>query len=173
MNKRLLNAFMFAVGAAIGSAVTWKLVKTKYEQLANEEIESVKAVFNRRAKESKEKLEELSEMKTMVTDLGYQTQKEENEEMDTGGSGVYVIPPDEFGDDESYETQSLTLFEDGVLVDDDGFIVEDVEGTVGEESLDHFGEWEDDSVFVKNDRYHTYYEILKDLRNYSDIVEGK
>ena len=37
MNKSTLsNIVIFAVGAAIGSAVTWKLLKTKYEQIAQE-----------------------------------------------------------------------------------------------------------------------------------------
>ena len=48
--------------------------------------------------------------------------------------------------------------------------VEDVDDVVGIESLDHFGEWEDDSVFVRNDKYKTYYEILLDERKYSDII---
>ena len=54
MKINMINFLMFAVGAAIGSAVTWKLVKTKYERIANEEIESVKEVFSRRSKEEKE-----------------------------------------------------------------------------------------------------------------------
>lgn len=47
MNNTLNKLFIFAAGAAVGSVVTWKLVKTKYEQIANEEIESVKEVFGR------------------------------------------------------------------------------------------------------------------------------
>ena len=35
MNSSIKNLFIFAVGAAIGSTVTWKLVKDKYERLAN------------------------------------------------------------------------------------------------------------------------------------------
>ena len=42
------NLFIFAAGATIGSAVTWKIIKTKYEQIAQEEIDSVKEVFSRR-----------------------------------------------------------------------------------------------------------------------------
>ena len=48
MNDILNKAFIFAAGAIIGSAVTWKIVKTKYEQIANEEIESVKERFRNR-----------------------------------------------------------------------------------------------------------------------------
>ena len=44
INKILI----FAVGVAIGSAVTWKLVKDKYKKLADEEIASVKEVWSKK-----------------------------------------------------------------------------------------------------------------------------
>lgn len=84
----------------------------------------------------------------------------------------YVIAPEEFGEMDDYETVSLTYYSDGVLTDDFDNEIEDVEGMVGEDSLDHFGEYEDDSVFVRNDRYKTDYEILLDLRKYSDVKKS-
>lgn len=45
MNCKLINALMFAAGAALGSVVTWKVVKTKYDRLIQEEIDSVKEAF--------------------------------------------------------------------------------------------------------------------------------
>ena len=45
MNSTLSKVLIFAAGAAIGSAVTWKLIKEKYERIAQEEIDSVKEVF--------------------------------------------------------------------------------------------------------------------------------
>ena len=47
MNKTLANAIMFTIGAAIGSLVTWKVVKTKYERVSQEEIDSVKEEYGR------------------------------------------------------------------------------------------------------------------------------
>ena len=44
INKILI----FAAGVAIGSAVTWKLIKDKYKKLADEEIASVKEVWNKK-----------------------------------------------------------------------------------------------------------------------------
>ena len=46
MNSKFTNVLMFAAGAAIGSAVTWKIVKTRYERIVQEEIVSVKTAFN-------------------------------------------------------------------------------------------------------------------------------
>lgn len=58
MNKKLFGVIMFAVGAAIGSAVTWKLVKTKYEQIADEEIQSVREEYADLMVKMKKKLNE-------------------------------------------------------------------------------------------------------------------
>ena len=57
MNQTFSNLFIFATGAAIGSLVTWKLLKTKYQQIANDEIESVKSVFSRRNSENNESID--------------------------------------------------------------------------------------------------------------------
>lgn len=54
MKSKFINVIMFAAGAAIGSAVTWKIVKTKYDQLVQEEIESVKKAFSSNFTESKD-----------------------------------------------------------------------------------------------------------------------
>ncbi len=45
MKCKFINVLVFAAGAAIGSAVTWRVVKTKYERIAQEEIESVKDAY--------------------------------------------------------------------------------------------------------------------------------
>ena len=49
MNKVL----MFALGAAVGSLITWKLLEKKYKDLADEEIESVVERFKNREKEER------------------------------------------------------------------------------------------------------------------------
>lgn len=197
MNNVLTKTIIFAAGAAIGSAVTWKLLKTKYEEIANEEIRSVKETFSRRLEtlesESKkmaaigEKLTEgfkdglkegsepvknsvnkvVNNYEQLISNLGYKGEEGEDEEMKI--EKPYVIAPDEFGDMVEYDTVSLTYYEDGVLTDEMDEIIEDVDSIVGVESLTHFGEYEDDSVFVRNDRLKTDYEILLDLRKYSDV----
>ena len=177
------NVFIFAAGAAIGSAVTWKFVKTKYERIANEEIESVKEFFGR----GKNKEEESEEVYEVFTDgvlkeaekiceengyTNYSNTKKEEEEMDI--DAPYVITPEEFGELDDYETETLTYYKDKVLADDWDNKIENVDDLVGEESLTHFGEYEEDSVYVRNDTTKTDYEILLDERNFSDVrpMEG-
>lgn len=82
----------------------------------------------------------------------------------------YVINPEEFGGDD-YEPVSLTYYADGVLVDEDDEPVESIDEVVGRESLKRFGEFEADTVFVRNERLKCDYEVLRDNRKYSDIIE--
>lgn len=49
-------------------------------------------------------------------------------------------------------------------------IIRNVDEIVGEESLDHFGEYEEDTVYVRNEELETDFEILKDDSNYRDML---
>lgn len=179
MNKNLLSSlFVFATGAAIGSVVTWKLVKTKYEQIAQEEIESVREMYERvsekpESEEDDESDEEdLKEYEEIVQSANYKPYKkdkiEEGEEDDIMIE-PYVIEPEEF-DENGYETVTLFYYEDGVVATaDTNEVVENVDELIGEDSLTHFGEYEEDSVFVRNDNLKTDFEILKDRRRFSEV----
>ena len=174
MKKVLFNVFIFAAGAGIGSAVTWKLVKSKYEQIAQEEIDSVKETFKKRLESiespdvNTEKDQDESELQEVVTELGYSVETENK-----GGQEMakpYVISPEDF-DELDYDVVSLTYYADGYLADDMDELITDVDGLIGLESLNTFGQYEDDSVFVRNDELQTDYEILLDMRNYKDVVD--
>lgn len=84
----------------------------------------------------------------------------------------YVISPDQFGEFDDYARVSLTYFADGVLADEDLGCLGEPEQFVGD-ALEHFGEYEDDSVHVRNERLKIDYEILKDLRKYEDILQDR
>lgn len=179
MNNSIKTLFTFITGAAVGSAVTWYFVKTKYEQIAQEEIDSVIEVYSKRASVEPEEASETpslkKEAKDMINDLRY-VSDDENEEK--GGSEEmkngkpYVILPDEFEyNDRDYEQISLTYYLDGVLADDiSDDVIEDVENTVGLDFHNHFGEWEEDTVYIRNDRLKCDYEINRDNRSYTEVT---
>lgn len=197
MNKMSTNMFIFAVGAAIGSAVAWLYAKKYYERIANEEIESMKEWLARRVEEQDKEKEDKSETPVQnpaapsikpdlmdyaskVRDLGYvdysrrMEEKEEmdsEEEVDDTDDYIYVIKPEIFGE-EDYEEVSLTYYADGVLTDEQDNPIEDVAGMVGADYASHFGEYEDDSVFIRNDRLRTDFEILADQRKYSNLTKN-
>ena len=186
MNK-LSYLLAFAAGALIGSAATWYFVKDKYEKLAQEEIDSVKETFKKSYEDQEVKHEdEIHEVEnkyynSLAQIYDYkkksrpETILEEDEEEEVRKMDEpYVIKPYEFGDYIDYEQISLLYFADGVLADEDTLdVIDDVEETVGEYFADHFGEYEEDSVYVRNDAKRCEYEILKDERQYKDVASKK
>lgn len=175
--------FAFSAGAAVGSIVAWRMLKSKYEAIAREEIASVKEVFSNRQsaldeKTSKDaKQEDVRRSQIAYNDVlqkeGYTNYADiRNEEK--GGSelrnGPYIIAPEEFDTQDNYETSNLTYYADGVIADDRDDPLEDVEHTVGLDVASHFGEYEDDAVYVRNDELKVDYEILRDTRSYVAVT---
>lgn len=184
INKILI----FAAGVAIGSAVTWKLVKDKYKKLADEEIASVKGIWSKKhptvediaeacvkegmdvdiTAQPKQTHVDYAERKTareIILENKYSDKKEEEDYMDK-----YVISPEEFGESE-LPSESLTYWADGIVTDEANCVMDedDIEETIGSDALNHFGEYEDDSVFVRNETLDKEYEILMDTRRFSDV----
>lgn len=184
MNNNIKIIFAFTLGAAAGVAATWRFFKTKYETIAQEEIDSVKEVYSKKNAISEDTTdtreddgyvaakEELHEYKSMTSDLGYSNTKKERglENMD---DKPRIIPPEQFGEIDEYDRISLIYYEDGVLTDDLNDPIDDIEDVVGIGFDTHFGEYEDDTVYVINDKFKTYYEVLRDYSRYADLREDK
>lgn len=176
VNKSTIGLLSFTAGAAISSAVTWIFVKKKYEKIAQEEIESVKEVFAKRVTEVTETVdddvrefdeEEYTAYDALVNSYG------NSDIPNLGSSKAYTIPPEEYGEMEDYERFNFTYYADGTLTDENDCIIDDVVGTIGLDVAAHFGEYEDDSVHVRNDKEKCEYEILYDQRYYSDVLNQK
>ena len=82
--------------------------------------------------------------------------------------GINYISADEFGEDEDYENITLTYYKDDILADEDDSIISSPNELVGD-FKPHFGEEEEDVVYVKNDEVKCYFEIIKDLRKYDEV----
>ncbi|NLD50536.1 MAG: hypothetical protein GX660_25625 [Clostridiaceae bacterium] len=201
MNK-ITGLFLFVAGAVIGSLVTNNYIKNKYEQQYQEDVAAVReALLNEKKEALKVEKEtaissvndpKISIIKPDLNDLankyvdilhkqnytGY-SKKDEiplpepvNEDI-LEFDGPETIPPDEFGEFDDYQKISLTYYSDEVLCDEDDEPVEDIDGIIGEESLDGFGEWDDEIVYVRNDQLKSYFEISMDNRTYADVLKTK
>ena len=71
---------------------------------------------------------------------------------------------------DGYENICLTYYSDKVLADEFDEIIYDIDGTIGEESLNHFGEEELNYLFVRNDNLKCDYEVVLDPSTYTDVV---
>lgn len=172
-----INFAMFIFGLTLGSVATWFCLRKRYDHIAQEEIDSVKAAFAERKSEidaynaiiknysNKETTNHAKHAESSYTNYASASAKKEEIKM---SEKPYIISPEEFGNLDDYDQISLTYYSDGVLVDDEYDIVEDIDGIVGADFSDHFGDYEDDSVFVRNDRLKCDYEILRDNRSWED-----
>lgn len=209
MNCKMFNAFMFTAGAVIGSVVTWKIAKTRYEKIVQEEIDSVKETFasyftngeeasdddfsetddeerpsytkqidwsdfedldeDDQAEEDEYQADEADWAEYAALTNNYNNRKGGAESMNMPvGRAPYVIDPDEFASLDDWNQVSLTYYADDILEDESYNIVHDRDELLGPKALTTFGEYEEDSVFVRNERLKTDFEILKDPRTYDE-----
>lgn len=186
MNSKVAFIIGSVVGVGIGVAGTYSYFKDKYEKLAEEDFNS-RRVFDEDKKDEpvepvvektadsrtvdKPSIAEYAAILQKEGYVNYSDMQDKKQKQEIAVDRSYVIQPSDFGEFDDYEKISLTYTADGVLLDDMNEIVDDIEETVGEDSLEHFGEYEDDSVYVRNDAKKCDYEILLDQRNYQEIFE--
>lgn len=186
MSKKI-GVVMFAIGAISGSLVTWQVLKRKYEQLVQEEIQSVKDAFkkqfggeeNKPVEESTPKVdpEDVKKYTQIIAEEKYNTQEDEQYESveeetvkEFSYGNPFVITPEEF-DEEGYSIVCLTYYADGKLANDQGQLV-DIE-TVGQDAIDRIGEYDDDCIHVRNIPLETDFEVLLDPRKYSEVYKNR
>lgn len=183
---------IFAAGLAVGAVAGAVIVKNKVLADAKAEIDEVREYYreSRGVKEVEEVKEKVEETIDRIQDLIEEhetepkTEKEhtnynqiakmytsKNEFQTPMYDDPFVIDPSEFGENPEYDTETLTYFADGVLVDDVDDVIEEPDIVVGLENLKIFEELGATTVYVRNDIYKTDYEIIRDDWNYSDLKE--
>lgn len=180
MNDKLSSVIIFCGGVFIGGFLTWDFFKTKYEKIANEEIASVKEAFEHREHKSEKDYEIEEDLKAkaayinIIDATGYKNYSNVPIETDKKGGTAdmelkqpYVITPEQYEDNVDYTKVSLTWYNDEVLEDDWGNIL-DPDDVIGSDALKTFGQYEKDSVFVRDDDEQIDYEVLLDTRSYKE-----
>lgn len=184
---------IFAAGLAVGAVAGAVLVKNKVLADAKAEIDEVRkyyresrGVVEEKEVEEKEEVKEVEkkeyelkdiqikdEPKTGLTNYSQITKMymSKDEFQTPMYDDPFVIDPSEFGENPEYDTETLTYFADGVLVDDVDDVIEEPDIVVGLENLKIFEEFGATTVYVRNDIYKTDYEIIRDDWNYSDLKE--
>lgn len=195
MKNSIICGVSFLAGAIVGSYATYKYIKDKYEEIAQGEINSIKEAYKRKIGEndnisdekSTEKVNEVNSVKDherIKDSIIYDNIIKKNEY--THYSDIskrdecckdfdlpYIISPNDYGELDEYETISLTYYSDNVLTDEDDTIIPNPEEFVGRGFETHFGEYEDDAVYVRNSERKIDFEILKDFRTYTEVVKEK
>lgn len=110
-------------------------------------------------------------------DPNYAEGKRQSEEAnDWPNQNPYVISYEEFSEEHpEFSKITLTYFDaDDVLCDDREEIIPDKEYSIGEDSLEHFGEDSNDKdvVYVRNERLSTDYEVVRSQGSYEAVILG-
>lgn len=173
MNNKILNVICFAAGAATGWLVACKMMRQAFMEKYEEDVAETREEYLRRIEELEApatddeiaqiikeypKKETIKEYVDRLEELKQKQKEDEN-------MGIEVISPEEFGEYHEYETITLHYYSDGIVSEAfndevEPFTDEDIEECLGTEALESFGQYEEDSVFVRNDNQKTYYEIL-------------
>lgn len=86
----------------------------------------------------------------------------------------YVITPSQFADEQKeFDKITLLYYTDRVLIEEmSRGIITDINGTVGYDSLHRFGEYEEDVVYVRNEKISTDFEIIQNDVAFADLYDG-
>lgn len=188
MKNSVVTGFSFLLGMGVGAYVTYVYIKDMYAAIVQEEIDSVKEAYAEKAKsiqkenitedEKKKKADkaknkpDISEYAAKLKESGYTNYSEMSQE-DNDVEAPYAIVPEDYGENDEYETIRLTYYSDGVLTDEDDEVITNPSELVGRDFASHFGDYEDDSVFIRNDNRKIDFEILMDYRTYQEVLKAK
>lgn len=131
----------------------------------------------------------MSEYKSTVERVGYDKISTENIKPTTKGSrarkkqvveepvqedsDIYTITPDEFNTLDDYADTTYYYSSDGFVIDADCRILDeaDIRNTIGHNPAGHFGEYDDQTVYIRNDRKRIDYEIILSMKTAQEITE--
>ena len=182
---------IFAAGALAGAAVAARAVRDKYQQEAKEEIAEMREYYRELRKENIEKYpvqneeaeaekeentkDEYNEIVqnytnyTQYNDIETKENKKEEKEERTNYE-PFIIDVEEFGEDPTYDTATLTYYKDKVLTNDLDDVID--YSVAGEENLKIFDEHPDcKAIYVRDDIYMVDYEILRDPYQYDEYED--
>ena len=188
MIKSLL---IFSFGAVTGGAASYLYWKNYYERWAQNEINTMRDYFNAQEDTTQEDIPEeepavkdtetrvnnmpesditkenmipeMMEYAKKITSMGYTNYSNKKQGGEDMKEKPYIIPPEDFGELYDYDCITLTFEANGTLTDEMGGVVDYFEEIVGSDFAAHFGEYEDDVVYIRNDRLRCDYEILKTI----------
>lgn len=182
-NRELLS---FAVGLAIGVISSALYFRGKTQ----EEVDEVRSFYLNRVDENEDKEDKTVEDKVFrefnatkpeirdyINTLHNQKYVDYSKTTKSDDSSAkvmevisdpYVISIDDFGQEEGYDTITLTAYSDGTIANYADDELENPESTVGEDILSKFGD--EDVVYIRNDRLKADFEVIRDNRTYLEVV---
>lgn len=178
----------FSLGAASGALIAWYLTKRKYEAIIDEEIAEVKEAYkddsgaydytndkktyranvrNLDYISNEPKIKPVPMNEDLLDENGVIDEVERELEVTNEFPGEksripYVIGPDAYFNELSnvFDKETTTYYagNDTLVTESEEVLM--IPDTIGRESLDHFGEYEEGTLFVRNERLGMDFEVV-------------
>jgi hypothetical protein len=176
---------VFIAGLSLGAGVSWVYHKNKYEEMVQEEVESLRE--HRKSKLADKDMENVEETQMEPIEeeeednsdeyiekvekiINYQKYSTPNtDEHESKYKKPYIVTPDDFASVPGFDTDTFYYHHDDIISNDRNEMVDDVETILGlsvEEIRDQFGVYEDDAVYIRNMRLKCDYEVLREESNF-------
>lgn len=178
---------IFVSGIVVGAGASYLILKNKNEEEINEAYREAREYRKNHDKVTKEdglvnysdeseEDEPIDEVEQIINDNRYSSIADRSNKK-TSSSIPFVISPEEFGMDDDIEVDTLYYYKattdganlDDIIVDANNDEIEDVEDLLGmsvSDIINHYGEYEEDSVYIRNPKLNTDYEILREIAYY-------
>lgn len=188
------SLLIFLLGAAVGSASTYLLIKSKYESAVENEVQEIRDAYRKTLKSDDIPEETDEEQEHSTTHERSSLDQDRKKKVETDSEKIppedytrfykpsdivveepkhvgshpiqyrdpYVISPNDFGEDPSYEEMHLVLNPNGIITDEEtGDEIEDYVGLLGTEWEGSMGEYEINTVRIRNERLGLDIEIIQ------------
>ena len=189
------TSLTFITGAIVGGFVTKKYIE--YKSQINDEIEYEEcethediaeeandtSVENEKTNNEEIRISSVDDesYKKLLAELQYTVEKEaddfiermipkQEEVRDT--SKPYNITPDEFEEIDEYDSDEYTYYADGYVTDSYGMPIsdEDIFNTIGEDFDTYFGSYDDDQIWIRNERLRMDFSVVRDIDRFVDVA---
>lgn len=168
------HVLYFLAGAGVGAGLAWYITKRHYENYIYDEVDAIRESYEEEKQEERDK----KVYRAKVKNLDYISQDiVPIDEEDCDENGIkkdeteinpfpsepvdypYTIGPDAYHDETLFDKQTVTYYtESDVLVTDEDEIIE--HGLIGD-GINQFGEYEEDTVFVRNEKLGMDFEVIR------------
>lgn len=200
MNKIVVSSLSFIFGVGIGGLIGIIATKRKFEEVADAEIASVKKLYEKHfngpklsdfSKENKDpENNKIIEKPPVLNGRVDYTKQYAGSTVIPGDKPIdlktdngeiknvkkeephFLIVSPEFFRESEYECVTLTYYADKILADEDLNVIHTPKELIGDEALNSFGRYEDDCVYVRDNKLHIDYEIILDPRKYADVISN-
>lgn len=184
------SLLMFIGGLTIGAGVSWIYHKNKYENMIQDEIESLrehyqgkeekhmtKEEFESYIDENEEECSEFDEenerREVEYEEMTSRYQSSEENDMVEKYKKPFVVTPEDFASVPGFDTDTFYYYANDIIANGDHKIVEDVEYILGMPVSDVFDQFgtnlgDEDSVYIRNMRLKCDFEVL---RNEEEFVK--